>query len=520
MGYSPNNPLVPGDPYSYDLRWMVEQIKAWKDPLDSAERAEASAEAAAISAAEAQAAAGALDQPFVTPEMFGAVGDGITDDKAAFTAAIASGKPVYCHGEKTYAVCVTIGDTSEISLLSGSILNLNGATLQILNPSDLTTYEIVAITGKDRCLICNGIIKGDRTTHSGSTGEHGMGISIFESARVFVKDIYISDCWGDGIYIGGTYASSEHIVIDNAHCYNNRRNGLSLVNGNDVKIINSTFEDTNGTAPEFGIDVETNSATDQIKNVIIANCNFINNTKGAVNVYVHSANASVNIQDIIADGEISVVFLADNSSAVVTNVITTPKNAQAAFVAGSYGNSSVQIANASVNEAASIECVLRYAYNQPHNNISCEAYVYNGTIARITLAYDSSTQFNCHNIFNFKNVTVGTLNNVVPNHQESTNSGEVIGSFTASGNVIGGMFTEIIFPANFSPTNVNLWYLTASDHWHVIRNTDTNLHRLISQTFRSILSNTTFSQVDMPPGSACFYKYIPTLNEVIYYLIS
>ena len=27
MPYTPNNPLVPGDPYSYDLRWMVEQLK-------------------------------------------------------------------------------------------------------------------------------------------------------------------------------------------------------------------------------------------------------------------------------------------------------------------------------------------------------------------------------------------------------------------------------------------------------------------------------------------------------------
>lgn len=38
MGYSPNNPLVPGDPYSYDLGWIVEKLKeaiALYQPLNS-----------------------------------------------------------------------------------------------------------------------------------------------------------------------------------------------------------------------------------------------------------------------------------------------------------------------------------------------------------------------------------------------------------------------------------------------------------------------------------------------------
>ena len=52
-----NNPYIPGDPYSYDLQWMVEKINAWKDPVESAEQAKASAEAAAASAEEASQSA-------------------------------------------------------------------------------------------------------------------------------------------------------------------------------------------------------------------------------------------------------------------------------------------------------------------------------------------------------------------------------------------------------------------------------------------------------------------------------
>ena len=58
MGYSPeNNPYIPGDPYSYDLKWMVDKMKQWTDPLDSADRAKASEEAAAASAEAAEGSA-------------------------------------------------------------------------------------------------------------------------------------------------------------------------------------------------------------------------------------------------------------------------------------------------------------------------------------------------------------------------------------------------------------------------------------------------------------------------------
>lgn len=83
---------------------------------------------------------------FVTPEMFGAKGDGVTDDTTAFQAALDSGKPVflkddanYYIGTVTFTDAIIIGNGATITnndddcLLSGSTLYIEN--VNIINPS-------------------------------------------------------------------------------------------------------------------------------------------------------------------------------------------------------------------------------------------------------------------------------------------------------------------------------------------------------------------------------------------------
>ena len=41
--------------------------------------------------------------------------------------------------------------------------------------------------------------------------------------------------------------------------YNNRRNNMSIVSADYIMVDNCKFYDANGTAPEYGIDIETNN---------------------------------------------------------------------------------------------------------------------------------------------------------------------------------------------------------------------------------------------------------------------
>jgi hypothetical protein len=94
----------------------------------------------------------------VTPEMFGAVGNGTTDDKAAIQQALDDGRPVFFDGSKTYALgsfdSVTLDDANSggsvnrdvaLDLNTGQVIYGNGATLLCDNAS---TDIMLAASGR------------------------------------------------------------------------------------------------------------------------------------------------------------------------------------------------------------------------------------------------------------------------------------------------------------------------------------------------------------------------------------
>jgi hypothetical protein len=98
---------------------------------------------------------------YVTPELFGAVGDGSTNDAVAIQAAVDSGKPVY-FDSKNYRVNSTITLTSNIKLFG------NGEASIISTTSNIS---IITIQGK-KCSI------SDLTLLGNDSGAAQIGINI------------------------------------------------------------------------------------------------------------------------------------------------------------------------------------------------------------------------------------------------------------------------------------------------------------------------------------------------------
>ena len=129
-----------------------------------------------------------------------------------------------------------------------------------LMPNDLTSYTILRVAEKNNVTICgSGTIIGDKDTHTGTTGEWGHGIAITNGCRnVEVSGIKVKDCWGDCLAIDGNKVN-ENITVRDFIFDNGRRQGISVIFANGVKIINGAISNIGGTPPSAAIDVESNS---------------------------------------------------------------------------------------------------------------------------------------------------------------------------------------------------------------------------------------------------------------------
>lgn len=148
-----------------------------------------------------------------------------------------------------------------------------GSTLKAL-PNNAAGYEILRIHDVKSVAILGKVkIIGERNDHLGNTGEWGMGISIKGSENVRVENSLIQDCWGDGLYIGKTEKKnfSKNITIKNVEFQDNRRQGISVISAINLSIINPVINNTNGTAPESGIDLEPNHPSEYLQNIKIVN---------------------------------------------------------------------------------------------------------------------------------------------------------------------------------------------------------------------------------------------------------
>jgi hypothetical protein len=190
----------------------------------------------------------------------GALGNGVHNDTAAIQAAInalpSSGGTVYVPAGR-----YMIDASRSVVMRSHTRLQLaSNAELDVI-PNSLTRYYVVKAWNVNNVEIVGGKMVGDRTRHRGNGGEWGYGINISGSTKVLVKNLHLSNFWGDGMWIGGIgYGSrlvkSTYVTVNNIVSTNNRRQGLSIGPSNYVYIANSTFSNTNGTLPQAGIDIE------------------------------------------------------------------------------------------------------------------------------------------------------------------------------------------------------------------------------------------------------------------------
>lgn len=241
----------------------------------------------------------AVAENFVTPEMYGAIGDGEADDTEAIQSALDANKKVVFGNRKTYLVSC---DSSGVAIYvnAGTLVDFNYSTVK-LSPNARSAYHVVRLAND--CTIKNGTIVGDKNEHTGTVGEYGHCVSI-HGKNIQMFNMNMTNGWGDGVYISKNGdVLPEDVYLENCKCNENRRNGMSVVAGKGIRINNCSFNYNSGTAPQSGFDIEPNE-DDEIS-VFMDNVECIGNGDSSFCLSNrNSKNCRVDIGKIYTEGNL------------------------------------------------------------------------------------------------------------------------------------------------------------------------------------------------------------------------
>jgi hypothetical protein len=170
-----------------------------------------------------------------------------------------------------------------LSLKSNMVVLFGEKSELVLQPNEAPAYQMLGLKNLENVKIYFPVLIGDKDKHTGTKGEWGMGINIDGSLNIQIIGPKVSDCWGDGIYLGKTSpAINRNIDILYAQLDNNRRNGVSIICSNGLNIVSALVTNTHGTPPMAGIDIEPNDNSDEINNINIKSAITLNNDYGII----------------------------------------------------------------------------------------------------------------------------------------------------------------------------------------------------------------------------------------------
>ena len=244
--------------------------------------------------AETQAREDAIDSIItnlyiVTPQDFGAVGDGVADDTAAVAEAFTHS---YVHIPKgSYKITARLFIRSDVTITADM-----GATLVC----SFTDTSLIKVTGQN-VVIRDLTMTGTNDPDNGS--EYNHAIYLAEPTGVTIENCTFDAFTGDGLYMGADGGSHpQHTKIIDCKFNNCGRNGISIIQNGDFLIDGCSIFNTSGKDPQKAIDIEPNN-DDSIIIGTITNCITSGNKNGFMQIFI---NHTLTAFDLLIDSCISI----------------------------------------------------------------------------------------------------------------------------------------------------------------------------------------------------------------------
>ena len=317
---------------------------------------------------------------YVTPQMFGAVADGSTDDTKAIQDAFDSlteGGTIYFPKGKyivQHSATVNGGDYVAV-LVEGkqgiTVVFENGTTIKH-NLTDKGRYTMFRFIDCDGVEIRGGVIEGERNEHPDVvTGYGSKGLHIRNCDNVYIHDMEIWNIFGDSIGLSGTTKQCGNILVENCTIHDCYRNGIGVGGVKNGIIRNCRIYNISGNAPEAGIDIEAEYGYNN-EDILIESCHIHDCTQNTIAFSSNSYNLKV--RDCLLDGGTQGQTTSDNIELLNTTVTGT-----------------VNARNNTVLRNCIVKGIGLYdSADYPNVNVKAYNTIFNGN--------DVSTTFNINNI--------------------------------------------------------------------------------------------------------------------------
>jgi hypothetical protein len=207
---------------------------------------------------------------------------------------------------------LTIPSNTKLFLDAGVIIQATSgysSSQRMITIADVSNVSITGVPGRSTFQMR----KSEYTS-----GEYRHCLNIEGANNVTITGIACNNSGGDGLYIGeGRQGFSSNVTVAQSTFDNNRRQGFSLISGKNILIDSCTFSNTNGTAPEAGIDIEPNSTSDVLQNIVFTNNKSTGNhgngfLASIANLNYSSAPISVTMSNHTTSGNAASGYFATN----------------------------------------------------------------------------------------------------------------------------------------------------------------------------------------------------------------
>lgn len=190
---------------------------------------------------------------------YNAKGDGVTDDTAAITAAIAAGNGIYLPDGDTFLVSgLLIDSKSTFSIFGKGKLKLKDSSIIQLVKFNNCTNIFIPFLNLDGNVAGNGV----------TVNEAIATLALYDCSNVVIGDIYSKNPAGDCVYLNNVNDFQINSIIGTADTYTGR-NALSIIKAQRGQIGRVESYKIGHSSMPTGIDLEPNAAGDTITDITI-----------------------------------------------------------------------------------------------------------------------------------------------------------------------------------------------------------------------------------------------------------